>query len=67
MRTVITAADMREAERLVFAAEPGVDLMGRAAAEVARVAGAVAEEGPVLVVAGPGNNGGDGLYAAAIL
>lgn len=64
---MITAGDMREAERLVFEAEPGVDLMGRAAAEVARVAAAVAEEGPVLVVAGPGNNGGDGLYAAAIL
>mgnify|MGYP003374096073 CR=1 FL=1 len=67
MRTVLTAAAMREAERAVFDAEPGVDLMGRAAAEVARVAGLVADEGLVLVVAGPGNNGGDGLFAAALL
>ncbi|MHA6511127.1 NAD(P)H-hydrate epimerase [Tessaracoccus sp. Z1128] len=67
MRPVVTAAQMRSAEERVFAAEPGVDLMGRAAAEVARVAAAVAADGPVLVVAGPGNNGGDGLYAAALL
>lgn len=67
MRAVVTAAGMRAAEARLFAAEPGVDLMGRAAAEVARVASSVAPEGPVLVVAGPGNNGGDGLYAAAIL
>lgn len=67
MRPVVTAAEMRAAEARTFAAEPGVDLMGRAAAEVARVAASIAAEGPVLVVAGPGNNGGDGLFAAALL
>ncbi|GAA3866016.1 NAD(P)H-hydrate epimerase [Tessaracoccus defluvii] len=67
MRPVITAAQMRAAEQVVFDREPDVDLMGRAAAEVARVAAAVAPEGAVLVVVGPGNNGGDGLFAAALL
>lgn len=67
MRAVISAAEMRAAEEAVFAAEPGVDLMGRAAAEVARIARVTAPPGPVLVVAGPGNNGGDGLFAAADL
>ena len=38
MRTIVTAREMREAEARVFAAHPGTDLMGRAAAAVARVA-----------------------------
>ena len=44
MRPVITAAQMRAAEQVVFDREPDVDLMGRAAAEVARVAAAVAPD-----------------------
>ncbi len=67
MKTVVTAQQMRDAERAVWDADPDVDLMARAAAGVARVADEMAPEGPVLVVVGPGNNGGDGLFAAATL
>lgn len=63
----MSAAEMRAAEQVVFDEQPGVDLMGRAAGEVARVADAVAPDGPVVVAVGPGNNGGDGLFAAAML
>lgn len=67
MRTIVQAAEMRSAEARVFAAHPGTDLMGRAAAAVARVAKDLAPAGQVLVVAGRGNNGGDGLFAGAKL
>lgn len=67
MRQVITAAQMRDAEQKVFDAVPDVDLMGRAADAVARIADSVAPDGAILVAAGSGNNGGDGLYAAARL
>ena len=45
-------------------ATPSLDLMERAGAGLARTAAAVAGDGPVCVVAGRGNNGGDGLVAA---
>lgn len=65
MTRVVTSREMRAAEERFFAANPGVDLMARAAAAVADEAGA--STGPVLVAVGPGNNGGDGLFAAAAL
>ena len=71
MRAVVSAAGVREAEEAFFAANPGVDLMGRAAAAVAAAARRMLADAPdpwrVLVVAGPGNNGGDGLFAGAEL
>ncbi|MCG6566780.1 NAD(P)H-hydrate epimerase [Tessaracoccus sp. ZS01] len=67
MKQVISAQQMRDAEQRVFDAEPDVDLMGRAALAVAQLAEAIAPNGPVLVAVGPGNNGGDGLFAAAHL
>ncbi len=67
MRRVVTAEQMRAAEQVVFDQQPDVDLMGRAAGEVARVADEVVPDGPVIVAVGPGNNGGDGLFAAALL
>ncbi|MFT3887479.1 MAG: NAD(P)H-hydrate epimerase [Arachnia sp.] len=67
MRAVVTAEQLRAAEQAVFDAQPEVDLMGRAAADVARVARELAPTGQILVVAGRGNNGGDGLFAAARL
>lgn len=70
MRPVVTAAQVREAEEAFFAAHPGVDLMSRAASAVAAEAADLlgSPEGRrVLVLVGPGNNGGDGLYAGASL
>ena len=52
------------------AAAMGVDigeLMERAGAALAEEAASMAGEGPILVVTGPGNNGGDGWVAARVL
>jgi NAD(P)H-hydrate epimerase len=46
---------------------PSLDLMERAGLGLARVAAEVAGDGPVRVVIGKGNNGGDGLVAARFL
>src|SRR4051812_39241646 len=70
MQSVLTAAQMREAEQ---AAEsrfgmPSALLMenaGRALAEAAR--SMVGPSGRFLAVCGTGNNGGDGLVAARFL
>ncbi|HMR48372.1 MAG TPA: NAD(P)H-hydrate epimerase [Arachnia sp.] len=66
MKSLVSADQMRAAEEAVFAAEPGIDLMARAAAAVAEAAAAMTDA-PVLVLVGSGNNGGDGLFAAARL
>jgi NAD(P)H-hydrate epimerase len=46
---------------------PSLDLMERAGAGLAWVTAAAARPGPVRVVVGKGNNGGDGLVAARLL
>ncbi|MDX6733174.1 MAG: ADP-dependent NAD(P)H-hydrate dehydratase / NAD(P)H-hydrate epimerase [Baekduia sp.] len=46
---------------------PGLDLMERAGAGLARVVADVAPGGDVVVVCGGGNNGGDGYVAARLL
>ena len=46
---------------------PSLELMERAAIGLARVVGEQAGEGPIRVVVGPGNNGGDGLATARLL
>ncbi|MGD0452923.1 MAG: NAD(P)H-hydrate dehydratase [Solirubrobacteraceae bacterium] len=45
----------------------GLDLMERAGAGVARAVERLAPDGPVTVVCGKGNNGGDGLVVARLL
>ncbi|MBJ7470196.1 MAG: NAD(P)H-hydrate dehydratase [Solirubrobacteraceae bacterium] len=46
---------------------PGIDLMERAGAALAAQAQRSLPHGPIAVLCGPGNNGGDGLIAARIL
>lgn len=46
---------------------PGFTLMQRAAAALARSALRTLPPGPIAVLCGPGNNGGDGLVAAQLL
>jgi ADP-dependent NAD(P)H-hydrate dehydratase / NAD(P)H-hydrate epimerase len=46
---------------------PEADLMERAGLGLARVTASVAADGPVRIVVGKGNNGGDGLVAARLL
>jgi hydroxyethylthiazole kinase-like uncharacterized protein yjeF len=65
---VLTTAEMERADRLTIAAgTPGFALMLSAGQAVAQAAMALVEEGPIVVVAGRGNNGGDGFVAAAEL
>ncbi|MDG2532686.1 NAD(P)H-hydrate dehydratase [Sphingomonas sp. HITSZ_GF] len=64
---IVTAAQMRAAEEAVFRREPQEDVMERAGAAVAREAARFAHGSPILVLAGPGNNGGDAYVAARLL
>jgi hydroxyethylthiazole kinase-like uncharacterized protein yjeF len=65
---VLTTAEMERADRLTVAeGTPAFALMLSAGQAVAEAAIDLVEEGPILVVAGRGNNGGDGFVAAAEL
>ncbi len=74
MKPLLTAAEARALDQACIAAgTPGPVLMQRAGAAVAEVAEwalhaqGPSVKGPVAVVCGPGNNGGDGWVAARLL
>ncbi|MGJ5153038.1 NAD(P)H-hydrate dehydratase [Bradyrhizobium sp. HKCCYLR1023] len=65
---ILTTSEMERADRLTIAAgTPGFSLMLSAGQAVAEAAMDLVETGPIVVVCGPGNNGGDGFVAAAEL
>ena len=69
MMELLTTDEMARADRATIAAgTPGIELMENAGRAVARAV--IARHPPgtrIAVVAGPGNNGGDGFVAARIL
>jgi ADP-dependent NAD(P)H-hydrate dehydratase / NAD(P)H-hydrate epimerase len=74
MRRAYQVAAVRSAERALMAALPDGTLMRRAAAGLASVCGSLLAGYPgqvygarVVVLAGSGDNGGDALYAGALL
>ncbi|MCP9489970.1 MAG: NAD(P)H-hydrate dehydratase [Solirubrobacteraceae bacterium MAG38_C4-C5] len=63
------AQDMRDTDAWAIEHQgiPSLELMERAGCGLARVVEEVAADGPVAVVCGKGNNGGDGLAAGRLL
>ena len=65
---LLTNAEMMRADQLTIArGTDGYTLMKRAGLAVADAASDLVEIGPILVIAGRGNNGGDGFVAATEL
>lgn len=65
---LLTVAEMYRADTAAMdAGTPGTELMESAGAAVARAVNDRWSPRPVVVLAGPGNNGGDGLVAARLL
>src|SRR5471030_140259 len=65
MNELLTTAEMAEADRLAIAGGiAGIALMENAGRAIADAAGRAWQGRRVVIVAGPGNNGGDGFVAA---
>ena len=65
---ILTAAEMRAAEQAVFAnGIPEYALMERAGAAAAEIIWRAGHKRNLLVLCGPGNNGGDGFVIARLL
>jgi hydroxyethylthiazole kinase-like uncharacterized protein yjeF len=65
LQAVLSAAEMREADRQAIAAGiPAETLMENAGAEVANIVASRYKPRKTLVICGGGNNGGDGFVAA---
>jgi hydroxyethylthiazole kinase-like uncharacterized protein yjeF len=66
---ILRVGGIRALEAAALALHPEVSLMERAGEAVARIAITMTNErlGPMLILCGPGNNGGDALVAARVL
>ncbi|MFN4355611.1 NAD(P)H-hydrate dehydratase [Parvibaculum sp.] len=65
---LLSVAEMTRADAMTIArGKAGITLMENAGAAVAREIVARFRQGPVSVLCGPGNNGGDGFVAARLL
>jgi len=65
MNELLTTAEMGKADSLAIAGGiAGIDLMENAGRAVADAVGTVVQGRRIVIVAGPGNNGGDGFVAA---
>lgn len=67
-QAILTAAEMRAAEDAVIATGVSVEtLMDRAGTAIAHAVRRLAGSNEILILCGPGNNGGDGYVAARVL
>ncbi|RXD05642.1 NAD(P)H-hydrate dehydratase [Sphingomonas sp. UV9] len=65
---ILTAAEMRAAEDAVIATGVSVEtLMDRAGTAIAHAVRRLSGSNAILILCGPGNNGGDGYVAARVL
>ena len=69
LEPLLDAETMRGTDRWAISERgvPGLELMENAGAALTRTAERMAPDGPVTILCGKGNNGGDGLVVARLL